>query len=1139
MTTTTMESGGGLPPQNGHDADTSNLHQLLLEWMDALAPFPAGPPTPSSLPSILSSGTQLCILANAILPDSIPHIHGLDDGQVDAASASSNIAAYLAFCDRLGLSKHFLFSANDLLRGTLPLSVLMQHIDALEIRAGMHIDYTGPRIARKLSHQQPPPSSEQQPNGTTTFFNMHMHHNTHHSASFSSFLSMSGAAMPLARSTSAQAFKVQAGGSGGGPGGPGTGAPGGAGAGGGDFMNPLFFAPNADEQIQTASQPTRPSATAKTKGSSLLSSTHRLSTQNPEGVSPSTSSGSSSAASGQPPSKLHNPVFQRVTQNPSHTLPTSSTTPPSSSSSSPTTTTPQANINSPTVAATSKRPPSEIGGSALTRAAASEDNITIHHHHQDVSTTNGRDRTSRQISARKVEEVHSAPSSPALSATPAAAYISDIYSPDDPEFIQASGRVAYRDMEQALAAGKVLHTRVTALSDRLAAAERARATLEARLQEVSRNASTPTAVAPTTLPSVHSYSTSSFYDVSSRPASGTSNTKGIMSQAPRSPAPRAPIPRLATADDPSGSETSATNAMSLQRSVTPPSPVLTPSGSPSSTPSVLSSSPSSYPTMSLQRSVTPPSPLTTSTSIATGVTKQRSITPPSGYASVQPGAGASLQRSVTPPSQLTTTPTATKSGLASSTSGQLQKLGGSLPNLEEGIIWSEYNGKSGIRGGTIPKLVEKLISDDSAPDYVSAFLFTYRTVMSPKELIAMVVQKHNAIIHDGAESFLGASSSNLGASQSSGFFSLGHSLATGTVSEASLSAALGTSLGGSMRGLDVTGGADPRKKITLRVCNFLRRWVENFFHDFQTDRDLIEAYSTFVESIRSLQDGSLANILERAMTKQLDGGKKSLETTAMFDKKPPTPFLPKPPLTGFYTPEDINPTEMARQLTLIEHDLYRKIPPKEFLGLSWQKADKEEKSPNLLKLIRQFNQVSRWVITALVQENNLRKRVTRLKYFIKVMQELRKLNNFDCMFALMSGLNAAPIHRLKKTWDSSGKLKLFEEIMALNSNAASWKGYRGALHSVDPPCIPYTGVYLSDLVFIEEGNPTYIDADAGIVNVFKMRKVAEVISEIHLYQQQPYNLTPLDAIQSYLLNLEVIDDRLAFKLSLSVEPREG
>ena len=43
------------------------------------------------------------------------------------------------------------------------------------------------------------------------------------------------------------------------------------------------------------------------------------------------------------------------------------------------------------------------------------------------------------------------------------------------------------------------------------------------------------------------------------------------------------------------------------------------------------------------------------------------------------------------------------------------------------------------------------------------------------------------------------------------------------------------------------------------------------------------------------------------------------------------------------------------------------------------------------------------------------------------------------------------------------------------------------LYRCDPPCIPYLGIYLSDLTFIEEGTPNF--TDNGLLNFAKMRMV--------------------------------------------------
>lgn len=227
--------------------------------------------------------------------------------------------------------------------------------------------------------------------------------------------------------------------------------------------------------------------------------------------------------------------------------------------------------------------------------------------------------------------------------------------------------------------------------------------------------------------------------------------------------------------------------------------------------------------------------------------------------------------------------------------------------------------------------------------------------------------------------------------------------------------------------------------------------------------------------------------------------------------------------------------EIAEQMTFLDFHYYRMIRPVELLNKSWSKYN-GERSPNVTTLIRRFNEVSRWAATLILAQKTAAARAVMWSRFVVIGDALLRLNNFNSLLAILSVFNVSSINRLRETKRllPNPMSKWIEAQMKLMNSAGSYHNYRESIRMVDPPLVPYLGVYLTDLTFIEDGNQNFLD---GLINFKKRQMVYKIIADIQLYQQDKYDISPNPNILSFLSKLDFKDENDLYKLSLIREPR--
>ncbi|KAJ3445212.1 guanine nucleotide exchange factor [Anaeramoeba flamelloides] len=335
------------------------------------------------------------------------------------------------------------------------------------------------------------------------------------------------------------------------------------------------------------------------------------------------------------------------------------------------------------------------------------------------------------------------------------------------------------------------------------------------------------------------------------------------------------------------------------------------------------------------------------------------------------------------------------------------------------------------------------------------------------------------------------------------------------------------------------------KPMKFKVFSVLNQWVRFHFYDFKFDPTLIEQFKHFIENVMLPQEemskpGKMLKAIFTKMEKQdLTISRNSLHTGLEM----PKPIVPKD-LNNF-TFMELDRIEFARQITLIEFNLFRKIKPKECLKQGWTKKDKQKRAPNIVNLTNYFNNMSGWIANEIISHPKLRARTQLITKFIKIALQCKEFSNFNAVQEIIAGLNNAAIFRLKKSWkEISNSLKeKWQKLIALMSRENSYCLIRDELSSIDPPGLPYIGMYLTDLVFVDEGNTDLLSSTDGrkkLINFDKRRRTSEVIREIQLFQQAPYLFTLIPEIQSFIEKNTAMsyDDEKLYEQSLKVEPRD-
>ncbi|KAI5827552.1 ras GEF [Schizophyllum commune Tattone D] len=434
-----------------------------------------------------------------------------------------------------------------------------------------------------------------------------------------------------------------------------------------------------------------------------------------------------------------------------------------------------------------------------------------------------------------------------------------------------------------------------------------------------------------------------------------------------------------------------------------------------------------------------------------------------------------------------------------------------------------YNTDGHLVGATLDVLVEKMTPHDSIvdPAFAAVFFMTFRLFSSPAELLQALIARYNVVPPRGV----------------------------------------------SQEGIQVW---QQRKGIPvrLRVSNFIKSWAETYWRSGVDDAVLNDLAAFTQNALAVMFPGPAARILDL-----LDMRRRSMDlgVSPKGDRSrdpgmsinPPTPLvvqpseIPRPTMTktllaalrsrnfASISITDFDALELARQMTIMECNLYCAIQPEEVL----ETGQADAKPVNVRAMSSLSTVITGWVAESILNEADAKKRTALVKFFIKLADRCTALNNFSTSRSVLAALDSSTIARLHQTWNGlpqKNKVQL-EAMRKLADHSRNYREYRARLRNTAPPAVPFLGLYLTDVTFCREGNPSHraspTNQSKQLINFNKYHKLARIVQDMQRFQV-PYNLKEIPEVHEYLnfvfqksrRNGDLQD---LYRRSLMVEPKRS
>lgn len=253
-----------------------------------------------------------------------------------------------------------------------------------------------------------------------------------------------------------------------------------------------------------------------------------------------------------------------------------------------------------------------------------------------------------------------------------------------------------------------------------------------------------------------------------------------------------------------------------------------------------------------------------------------------------------------------------------------------------------FNMEGHVKGGTLPSLVERLtLHDGLDSNFVATFLLTYRSFASTEEFFTLLFRRFSVMAPVGLD--------------------------------------------------DYEMEEWTRRKLTpirLRVMNIIKSWLEAYYlEDEEEDRQILPRIKEFCEANLMYETISFTAVQLMKLVEKRETSDGSFRRMVLnLSTQAPQPITPRNLKRIRFM--DLDPMELARQLTILETNIYNRIRPVECLGKAWTSSDPvvAAKAVNIKKIIETSNSYANWINEIVLSEPEIKKRAAILKHLVAVAE---------------------------------------------------------------------------------------------------------------------------------------------------------